>query len=264
MAMRRRKLLHAATASLTAVLAGCGGDDAAATETSTPTRTETRSQTATPDESAALLTPVRDLWTAYNDGDVDGVRDAFHPDSADRPTADTAAFAGSVTIDETTVVSRGDDSATVEATLTRTTDDGSETQTHTYELRQSDGEWVIWSIETEPTDSTAPQVSFGFEYDETATTAAETGVLTVTHEGGDTVAADQLSVRGDGIVSPSGARPAVAVSGTTWGGATGDSTVTAGTTLTVGVESDCDLRLVWESADGSAAVTLAAFEGPTT
>lgn len=107
-----------------------------------------------------------------------------------------------------------------------------------------------------------PQISFAFEYDSTATSTADTGVLTITHQGGDNAAAARLFVRGDGIVLPADADPDVTVSGTDWSQATGTESVAAGDDVTVGVSSDCSIRVVWESADGDVSATLAEYDGP--
>jgi len=105
----------------------------------------------------------------------------------------------------------------------------------------------------------SPQVMFEFSYD------AEAGIVTVTHAGGDHVRADALFVRGRGIGAASGAD--VTAPGP-WAGSTsgevGDApAVTAGDSVTVGVTGgDYELRLVWESPDGSTSAVLAEDHGP--
>lgn len=116
------------------------------------------------------------------------------------------------------------------------------------------GSFVLGLGETQ--HSPIPQVAFSFDYDESA------GTVTITHDGGDTVAASKLYVRGTGFANASGAD----MTGPgRWGGSTSGETgggpaVVAGDRVTVGVESDCELRVVYEGADRAA--TLAAYDGP--
>lgn len=102
------------------------------------------------------------------------------------------------------------------------------------------------------TSAESPAVNFEFEY------AADPGTVTITHTAGDTVAADELLVDGEGFADADGAdmtEPGP------WGGRTGeDGQISAGDSVVVGVRSDCVLRLVWQREDH--AVTLADYAGP--
>ena len=83
-----------------------------------------------------------------------------------------------------------------------------------------------------------PEVTFRYEYDEAA------GELTVTHESGDTIPAeDELAVI-SGNVEESWTTP-----------------VAAGDTKTVAVESDATVSIVWLGSDGESR-TLGRWEGP--
>ena len=83
-----------------------------------------------------------------------------------------------------------------------------------------------------------PQVTFRYEYDEAA------GELTVTHESGDTIPAeDELAVI-SGNVEESWTTP-----------------VAAGDTKTVAVESDATVSVVWLGSDGDSR-TLSRWKGP--
>jgi len=268
--MQRRTLLHVTAAALTTGLAGCGDSNAPQSTATATNETETTDNgtdtpTQTPTPSAAVVRPVRELWTAYNDENATGVVAAFHPDAPNPPEEGSVTFSGTVTVESTTVTDRTDEEATVDANLTLRNDGDTETQQHSYELRPDDGEWRVWSItisSTEGSEPMAPQISFGFDYDATATSGADTAVLAITHEAGDTADAQRLVVRGDGIVAPEGAQPDVTVSGVDWASASGTREVVAGSELTVGVESDCNISLVWASADGETSATLAQYEGP--
>ena len=114
----------------------------------------------------------------------------------------------------------------------------------------------------------APQASFTFDYNPDA--------LTVTHDGGDSIASNQVLVTGDTaltfggntstlssvskVSSDSGPAP--------WGvlaGSTND--VTAGSSVTVDANTAGDLddgtiRVIWESQSGDSTATLAKWEGP--
>ena len=91
----------------------------------------------------------------------------------------------------------------------------------------------------QPDDSGGvPEVTFRYEYDEAA------GELTVTHESGDTIPAeDELAVT-SGNVEESWTTP-----------------VAAGDTKTVAVESDATVSIVWLGSDGESR-TLGRWEGP--
>ena len=111
--------------------------------------------------------------------------------------------------------------------------------------------------------STSPQASFTFEWEETTTASTDTfgndqsgtddGVLTITHDGGDSVAASQLSVTGpptsNGNLVDDGSFTA------------GDE-VSAGTSFDAWTNSDTTVRVTWSSSDGSSSATLGKWEGP--
>jgi FlaG/FlaF family flagellin (archaellin) len=102
----------------------------------------------------------------------------------------------------------------------------------------------------------APQAAFSFAYDESAST------VEITHDGGDTIPAANLTVTGSGFADASGADMTGPGpwQGTTSADAGDEPAVAAGDRVTVGITADCDLRLVYREENLSA--TLAAFEGP--
>jgi len=104
----------------------------------------------------------------------------------------------------------------------------------------------------------APQVSFAFDYE---STGDGVGRLTITHEGGDTVARDALFLRGNGFATVDGADQTEP--GPWQGSASSDGDgVVAGDSVTVGVTSEYVLNVVWEPSDGDSSATLAVNEGP--
>ncbi|WP_058826431.1 type IV pilin [Haloferax sp. Q22] len=88
---------------------------------------------------------------------------------------------------------------------------------------------------------TAPQASFSFSYD-----GAQT--VTVTHESGDAIDADRITITGDGVDS------SVAIAWT-------DSSINAGDTASVTTSANPltggeTVRVVWTSESGSNSATL--------
>lgn len=93
-----------------------------------------------------------------------------------------------------------------------------------------------------------PQVSFAFEY------SSDTQLVTVTHQGGDSVPAEELQVAYE-------SNGEVAVD--TWQD-DDDGRVTAGDSFTTEgpVDSGSAVRVVWQSSDGSGGAVLGEFEVP--
>jgi type IV secretory pathway TrbL component len=89
---------------------------------------------------------------------------------------------------------------------------------------------------------------------------AATGVLTITHTSGESLNAANVSIRGSGIGSVDGAEPDVTSPNTNWATATGRQEITAGDSVTVGVEADYDVSVIWESEDSYS--ILATDSGP--
>jgi flagellin-like protein len=107
--------------------------------------------------------------------------------------------------------------------------------------------------------NTAPQASFSFDYteDSTATNAGSTGVVTVTHNGGDSIPQSELYARGSGIADSGGWSTLPASS------SNGNNDVVAGNSADVGIDSSSyDLRIVYQSSEGDTSATLGQNEGP--
>jgi len=103
-----------------------------------------------------------------------------------------------------------------------------------------------------------PAVAFEFDYDSSRET------VEITHSGGDNVRVTALSIRGEGFADAS--RADMTGPGQWRGSASGEtggeSAVVAGDRVEVGVASDYELSVVWQSADGDQSATLAQDEGP--
>ena len=93
-----------------------------------------------------------------------------------------------------------------------------------------------------------PQISFSFDYD------ADSQLVTVTHDGGDSVPAEELQ-----LAYESGGEITV----DTWVDER-DGTVTAGDSFTTEstVDSGSAVRVVWQNTDGDGAATLGEFQVP--
>jgi len=111
-----------------------------------------------------------------------------------------------------------------------------------------------------------PQASFSFEYDSSVGGSDDKGLLTITHDGGDTIQGNELYIRGD-LASASGWSPSPDIdsanSDATWDSAVGGQTeVTAGNSIDAAVSSSYDIRVVYESQEGDNSATLAQDTGP--
>ncbi|MDT3434522.1 type IV pilin N-terminal domain-containing protein [Haloarcula sp. 1CSR25-25] len=109
--------------------------------------------------------------------------------------------------------------------------------------------------------NTAPQASFSTDYDATVDT---NGQVKITHDGGDSIKASNLYIRGTEI---GGSSSEITSSNTVWlgnGQASGsNSKVVAGDRVTVGVASDSfEINVVYQSANGDNSATLATASGP--
>ncbi|WP_436923804.1 type IV pilin [Halosimplex amylolyticum] len=110
--------------------------------------------------------------------------------------------------------------------------------------------------------NTTPQASFSFEWNGEAGNEAP---LEITHDGGETIQAQNLYVRGSDGTYGAGSP---ANFGDTWDtyatgvGATSD--VQAGMSASVAaVDSDAEARIVWQSSAGDSSSTLKEWTGPT-
>ena len=112
--------------------------------------------------------------------------------------------------------------------------------------------------------NTNPQASFGFDYEEAISDAdaGDAGELTISHDGGDTIQAQELYVRGDEFNSTVGAD----VNGpTSWADTSKygpRSEITSGQRLTAGVNSTYEVDIVYEAQEGQSSSTLASDDGP--
>jgi len=105
--------------------------------------------------------------------------------------------------------------------------------------------------------NTAPQASFGFDWD--GESGGNPADLTITHDGGDSIPANRLYVRG----SPDSS----ATLNADWGnwsnnGITGNTEVTAGNRIVIKAGPTAEIDVVWQSQNNQDSATLGTWEGP--
>ncbi|MDQ2071400.1 type IV pilin N-terminal domain-containing protein [Haloarcula sp. H-GB4] len=116
-----------------------------------------------------------------------------------------------------------------------------------------------------------PQASFSWDFDESVGNP-DYGVVTITHDGGDTISGNELYVRGSNIIDGSSNGMSSGdydLDSTTTGEQTfgnsktiGATEVSAGTSMNVAVSDAYDLRVVYETQEGDSSATLAQDSGP--
>lgn len=131
--MRRRKFL-VATAAASIGLTGClDGDNEEEQE-----------------ENNGPEAVVRQFVEALDRGDADGVNSLIHPDGQVPPLSEQDAQEFSQadwTVEETEVLEQDDEVAIVRSSITvgaPVPDAGEQTQEMEWELRTSNGEWLVW------------------------------------------------------------------------------------------------------------------------
>lgn len=264
--MQRRELLCWTGAAGTLALAGClaegpdtGGQDGTGPADGTPTpepedqpaestNGENGSGESTPDADPSET--VVEFFDTLAEGDVDEINAYVHEDGpfeqlSEDEVGDTENTSFELSNLET--VERTDESATVEFDFTvHYMDDERGMRRQQIELRAADGEWKVWALE-DRTSELVPSVNFDVGHEDDA--------LEIVHEGGDAVVADRLSIDGEGLESTGGWRE---LGGTVSGD---DGTVVAGDSLTVGVEREYQLSIVWTDPEREATVTLQSMAG---
>ncbi|WP_254823356.1 type IV pilin [Haloglomus halophilum] len=109
--------------------------------------------------------------------------------------------------------------------------------------------------------NTSPTASFTFDFSDS------NGELAITHDGGNSIPASQLTIVAQGASYNNGNLGA-ATSSTSWEAASGSSDdVTAGSSVTI-VEDTADglngatVRMTWQSSNGGDTATLGKWTGP--
>ncbi|EMA30444.1 hypothetical protein [Halobiforma nitratireducens] len=259
--MNRRTVLQFAGISGTAAMAGCladglgsdpdgNGDGESAEDDDTPTDESGDSADGTtdgdPDRSPAET--VVAFYEAIADDDLDRVDELRHGDA--EPFAEDD-LEGEPTVEATETIAIDDDTATVEMLVMLS---GASVATGWFvDLEREDGTWRVRELHyAMPDDETVLRPNARFEIDRGDESQQ------VTHVSGDEVQASTLYVRGDGLEQTGSWTD---IGGDASGGTDDEPTVTAGDSVTVGVEDEYSLAVVWD--DGEVAVGLAQVAGAT-
>jgi flagellin-like protein len=108
--------------------------------------------------------------------------------------------------------------------------------------------------------NTAPQATFSFDYEAGAGNGDGDGSLTIVHDGGDSITASELFLRGSSAGSDyAGSWDSVNSSNS---GLAQASEVRAGNGLNIQVASGDTVRIVYQSSDGGNSATLGRWTGP--
>ncbi len=202
--------------------------------------------------------------TGVNENDIDAVNESVRGWAAGGFTEEN--------IDEYTF-ERGDlrrtnsedGDATLKADLTITRDGDSRTERASFYLVEVTDEWwisellVVGGFVIGDTVLAPPMVSIDSSYDRDATSSDSTGVLTLTHRSEAPIPTHRMSVNGT-ITDPDGADPDVTTVGASVREATGRSRFTSGETLTIGVEHEYQVSLLFTKAGIDEMVFLGEFE----
>jgi len=116
----------------------------------------------------------------------------------------------------------------------------------------------------EQVSSTGPQAQFTFDYNEdpddtdvdlVGTVDSGEAKLTITHAGGDTITASQLSVSGSDADGNGDWNEGDSEYGA-------NSEISAGDSLSIAIESDDTISVTWTSENGQSSSTLRQWSGP--
>lgn len=275
--MRRRDVLRLTGAVGALAVAGCvGGDDDSDKEaadesedgetdsTPTPVPTQTPDETDSGEESDTSseaessessgeydyeepTAAVEAFIQVFHDADVDGFF-ALTDDEGELGFAEETVDEEFLTnnapeLQEIELTERDGDTATVEVSLIPPEADAA--LQNTFELRQADGGWRISNISESEPPSEVPQAAFEVE--------VQQGTATISHDSGPSISADELYVRGDGV-EPVGVWHELAKDADLGP----DDEVSRGMSVTVDVEDEYEIQVVWEREDQSATLTSVA------
>ena len=105
--------------------------------------------------------------------------------------------------------------------------------------------------------NTAPQATFSFDYEANSSLSSPAnGNLSITHDGGDAIAADELFLRGSSVSGETGNWSSLG------GTSSSSSDVRAGNSVDIAVSNDDTIRAVFQSNDGGSSATLGRWTGP--
>ncbi|MDG5776446.1 type IV pilin N-terminal domain-containing protein [Haloarculaceae archaeon H-GB2-1] len=116
---------------------------------------------------------------------------------------------------------------------------------------------------------TAPRASFSTDYTDNSGDATKTDKLNFTHDGGDTIEAQFLTISSDTNFDPPGSTSSTDSTTFSETDAYGSSSqVSAGDSIGIASETNSDdfrsstVRIVWSNGEGDSSATLTKWEGP--
>lgn len=233
--MQRRKALQFLGTACTVGIAGCLGDDSGEDDSSPD-----GDSNAGDYDYGTTEQVVEEFFEAWENRDVQGVNEQIHEDGDIEPMAESAFHSADNVevqvpqLQEAEFCADCSDGPHAVVKVTGTWSNGEAFEDRLHLERTDDGEWRITSSEI--LFVTAPQADILFEDGD--------GTLTVIHDGGDDVPADEIHVRGDGIIE-TGAWYELSPEFDE-----GD-TVTAGDSVTLEVESSYTVSVVWDIGEKS-------------
>jgi len=111
-------------------------------------------------------------------------------------------------------------------------------------------------------DNVQPTASLSFDYDASVNPDNGDGNLTVTHDSGESVLAEDLVTRGDGIAAGDAYNDSFRWDNPPSNEFGTGSEVTSGQSIEFAVLSNYDIDIVWDPEDTSESATLGSDEGP--
>jgi flagellin-like protein len=105
--------------------------------------------------------------------------------------------------------------------------------------------------------TTSPQASFSFDFVNDRDDMSNDGILTITHDGGDSIPEEELSVTGTIANSTSSA-----ISGYSGTNVADGDDMSAGDYVKLDVADDTTVRVVWSAPSGDTSSTLGEWTGP--
>ncbi|MBV0923284.1 type IV pilin N-terminal domain-containing protein [Halomicroarcula limicola] len=114
--------------------------------------------------------------------------------------------------------------------------------------------------------NTAPQASFSFDYEKQPgpkgwnNSQDGDGTLTVTHDGGDSINAENLHIKGS---QDDGAWDVITGENVTTAQHSTGASISAGTSIKVNVANSDTVRVVFESSESGSSATLSKWSGPS-
>ncbi|MEF8813885.1 MAG: halocyanin domain-containing protein [Halovenus sp.] len=262
--MNRRELLYTAGTTGVLAVAGCISDDTGAQPEDDPDggeggntddgssgngdgtdNDEDDDSEGEPEANSDPIETARAFLEAFAEGEIDRINALIHQESEMEEVGEEAREEleeRAVTVEDVELTEESGDVAVVAATLQVEGEEGSaRTVPWELELRREGEEWRVW--ERRPGDRSripGPRVEFDIDHADSE--------LVIRHEAGDTVAASELFVRGEGLAETGSW---LELGGETSVESNSDPAVAAGDSVAVGVADEYEITIVWNDGTDS-------------